>query len=112
LDTGAKNLEMGARRFGPDVGRFLQADLLEGALGDLGLAADPLTGNRYALAGGLLHLATGNLRVARAGQAGAEAVPRKIFREGTPSPSNLRPRPGEEALSPSAARCPTLGTTG
>jgi RHS repeat-associated protein len=52
LDTGAKNLEMGARRFGPDVGRFLQADLLEGALGDLGLAADPLTGNRYALAGG------------------------------------------------------------
>jgi RHS repeat-associated protein len=51
-DTGAKNLDMGARRFGPDVGRFLQADLLEGALGDLGLAADPLTGNRYALAGG------------------------------------------------------------
>lgn len=51
-DTGAKDLDMGARHFGPDVNRFLQADLLEGALGDLGLAADPLTGNRYALAGG------------------------------------------------------------
>jgi RHS repeat-associated protein len=43
---------MGARRFGPDTGRFLQQDQLEGALGDLGLAADPLTQNRYALAGG------------------------------------------------------------
>jgi RHS repeat-associated protein len=52
FDPGAKTLDMGARRFGPDTGRFLQADLLEGALGDLGLAADPLTGNRYALAGG------------------------------------------------------------
>ena len=51
-DPGAKDLDMGARRFGPDTGRFLQADQLEGALGDLGLAADPLTGNRYALAGG------------------------------------------------------------
>jgi RHS repeat-associated protein len=51
-DTGAKTLDMGARRFGPDVGRFLQQDQLESALGDLGLAADPLTGNRYALAGG------------------------------------------------------------
>ena len=51
-DTGAKDLDMGARHFGPDTNRFLQQDLLESALGDLGLAADPLTGNRYALAGG------------------------------------------------------------
>jgi hypothetical protein len=36
---------------------------------------------------------------ARVGEAGAETVPTQIFRKGTPSPSNLRLRPGEEALS-------------
>jgi RHS repeat-associated protein len=43
---------MGARHFSPDTGRFLQDDMYEDALGDLGLSADPLTSNRYALAGG------------------------------------------------------------
>jgi transposase len=43
---------MGARRFGPDFGSFLQQDQFSGALADLGLALDPLTQNRYALAGG------------------------------------------------------------
>lgn len=43
---------MGARRFGPDTGRFLSRDRYLGALADLGLSADPLTANRYALAAG------------------------------------------------------------
>jgi hypothetical protein len=43
---------MGARRFGPDVARFLQPDLFLGSLANLGLSTDPLTGNRYALAAG------------------------------------------------------------
>jgi hypothetical protein len=42
---------MGARRFGPDIGQFLQEDVYEDALGDLALSVDPLTQNRYALAG-------------------------------------------------------------
>ena len=44
--------QMGVRRYGPDIGRFLQADIFSVALDDLGLALDPLTQNRYALAGG------------------------------------------------------------
>ncbi len=35
-----------------DTGGFLQRDQFAGALADLGLALDPLTQNRYALAGG------------------------------------------------------------
>ena len=50
-DTGSGTVDMGARRFGP-AGRFLQRDYLGGALGDLGLSLDPLTQNRYSLAGG------------------------------------------------------------
>lgn len=43
---------MGARRFGPDTGRFLQQDQYVEALSDLGLSLDPLTQNRCSLAGG------------------------------------------------------------
>jgi RHS repeat-associated protein len=52
LDSGSGTLDMGARRFGPDTSHFLQEDVLDGALNNLGLAEDPLTQNRYALAGG------------------------------------------------------------
>jgi YD repeat-containing protein len=52
VPTGSSGYDMGARRFGPDLGGFLQQDMFHGALGDLGLATDPLTQNRYALAGG------------------------------------------------------------
>jgi RHS repeat-associated protein len=59
LDSGtagtgrdAQMLDMGARRYGLDTGRFLQRDMYADALGDLGLSLDPLTQNRYALAGG------------------------------------------------------------
>ena len=40
------------RHYSPSTTRFLQDDLYHGALADLGLATDPLTNNRYALAAG------------------------------------------------------------
>jgi YD repeat-containing protein len=43
VPAGASGYDMGARRFGPDLGAFLQQDLFYGALADLGLATDPLT---------------------------------------------------------------------
>ena len=52
LDSGSGSIDMGARRFGPDTARFLQRDFFNGATADLGLALDPLTQNRYALASG------------------------------------------------------------
>jgi RHS repeat-associated protein len=53
LDTGAADgLDMGARRYSPDAARFLQLDYFNGALSDLALSSDPLTANRYGLAGG------------------------------------------------------------
>lgn len=51
-DGTSGSIDMGARRFGPDVARFLQRDAYQGALADLGLSLDPLTQNRYALAAG------------------------------------------------------------
>jgi RHS repeat-associated protein len=50
--AGAAGYDMGARRYGPDINSFLQQDQFHGALANLGLALDPLTQNRYALAGG------------------------------------------------------------
>ena len=52
LDSGSNTLDMGARRFGPDTGRFLQEDRYHMALSNLALSTDPLTQNRYSLAGG------------------------------------------------------------
>jgi RHS repeat-associated protein len=52
LDPASGTLDMGARRFSPDAGRFLQLDQYHDALADLDLTTDALTGNRYALAGG------------------------------------------------------------
>jgi RHS repeat-associated protein len=50
-DTGSQTLDMGARRFDPTTQRFLQMDQYQGALANLTLSADPLTQNRYNLAG-------------------------------------------------------------
>ena len=50
--SSAAGYDMGARRYGPDFGRFLQQDMYAGALSDLGMSLDSLTQNRYALAGG------------------------------------------------------------
>ena len=52
FDSGSGQIDMGARRFSPDTGRFIQRDQYHDALADLGLATDPLSGNRYALAAG------------------------------------------------------------
>jgi RHS repeat-associated protein len=52
FDTGSGTLDMGARRFATGVSRFLQPDLFRGALSDLSIGSDPLTQNRYSLAGG------------------------------------------------------------
>ncbi len=42
---------MGASRYSPSAGRWLQQDMYYGALDDLGLSQDPLTANRYAFLG-------------------------------------------------------------
>ncbi|MFB9236170.1 Ig-like domain-containing protein [Plantactinospora siamensis] len=52
VPNGSGGYDMGARRYGPDTARFLQQDKFYGAVANLGLALDPLTQNRYALAGG------------------------------------------------------------
>ncbi len=52
LDTGNQGYFTGARQYGPQTGRFLQQDVYMGALSDLSLSLDPLTQNRYGLAGG------------------------------------------------------------
>lgn len=52
FDSGSGTIDMGARRFGPSTGRFFQQDRFSGALNDLALSSDPLTQNRYSLAGG------------------------------------------------------------
>ena len=52
MDAGSGTLDMGARRFSAGIGRFMQRDQFSGALSDLKLGLDPLTQNRYALAGG------------------------------------------------------------
>jgi RHS repeat-associated protein len=51
-DTGSGTLDMGARRFAPDTGRFISSDFYTDALTDIGLSTDPLAQNRYALASG------------------------------------------------------------
>ena len=50
-DSGSGTIDMGVRRFGPS-NRFLQEDRYDDALSDLDLSTDPLTSNRYSLAGG------------------------------------------------------------
>jgi RHS repeat-associated protein len=52
IDTGSGTSSMGVRRFGPDIAHFLTPDFYYGSLSDLSLSIDPLTDNRYDLAGG------------------------------------------------------------
>jgi RHS repeat-associated protein len=52
LDPATGSEEMGARRYGAGLGRFLQQDSYPGAEDDLGLSLDPLSANRYAFAAG------------------------------------------------------------
>jgi RHS repeat-associated protein len=48
----SEQLDMGARRFAPSLHSFIQDDRYEQAFDDMELATDPLTQNRYSLAGG------------------------------------------------------------
>jgi RHS repeat-associated protein len=50
-DTGSSTFDMGARRYSPSAGRWMQEDVYAGARADLGLSADPLTANRYLFTG-------------------------------------------------------------
>jgi RHS repeat-associated protein len=52
VDTASGTVDMGVRRFGPDVAHFLTPDFFYGSLSDLSLSTDPLSDNRYDLAGG------------------------------------------------------------
>jgi RHS repeat-associated protein len=51
-DKATGSYDMGARRYSASTGRFMQRDAYDGALDNLDLSSDPLTGNRYALAAG------------------------------------------------------------
>jgi RHS repeat-associated protein len=73
LPNGSGGYDMGARRYGPDIAGFLQQDMYHGALANLGLSLDPLTQNRYALAGGnpISYIETDGHRPTKDGGGGA-----------------------------------------
>ncbi len=52
FDSGSQTIDMGARRFATDTNKFLQPDQFNNALSNLALGSDPITQNRYSLAGG------------------------------------------------------------
>jgi RHS repeat-associated protein len=47
LDSGSVTLDMGARRYSSDVGRFVQPDFFTDAVADRGVILDPSLQNRY-----------------------------------------------------------------
>jgi RHS repeat-associated protein len=51
-DASSGTYDMGFRNYSPGLNRFLTRDMYNGALSDLSLGTDPLTGNRYAFTGG------------------------------------------------------------
>ncbi|MBB5803447.1 RHS repeat-associated protein [Saccharothrix ecbatanensis] len=51
-DPSSGSYDMGFRDYNPGLNRFLTRDNYNGALSDMGLGADPFTGNRYAFVGG------------------------------------------------------------
>lgn len=51
-DQEATGVDMGARRYDLNAGRFLQQDMFQSAFADLALSVDPMSQNMYALAGG------------------------------------------------------------
>ncbi|MHA4817228.1 golvesin C-terminal-like domain-containing protein, partial [Streptomyces aculeolatus] len=51
-DEPSQTYDMGFRDYDPSLNRFLTRDLYNGALADMSLGADRITGNRYAFAGG------------------------------------------------------------
>ena len=69
---------MGARRFAPGTASFLQEDVYDDALNDLGLSLDPLTQNRYSLAGGnpISFVEVDGHMLARDGGGGGSSTPK------------------------------------
>ncbi|MEL3950019.1 RHS repeat-associated core domain-containing protein [Streptomyces sp. LNU-CPARS28] len=51
-DGASGTYDMGFRDYSPGLNRFTTRDMYTGALADMELGSDPLTGNRYAFAGG------------------------------------------------------------
>ncbi|WP_314618205.1 golvesin C-terminal-like domain-containing protein [Streptomyces stackebrandtii] len=51
-DAQSGTYDMGFRDYSPGLNRFTTRDMYNGALSDMGLGADPFTGNRYAFTGG------------------------------------------------------------
>ncbi|CAL9566122.1 hypothetical protein SUDANB176_04742 [Streptomyces sp. enrichment culture] len=51
-DANSGTYDMGFRDYSPGLNRFTTRDMYNGALADMGLGTDPLTGNRYAFGGG------------------------------------------------------------
>ena len=78
LDSGSSTLDMGARRFAPGTASFLQEDVYDDALNDLGLSLDPLTQNRYSLAGGnpISFVEVDGHMLARDGGGGGSSTPK------------------------------------
>jgi RHS repeat-associated protein len=89
--AGAPQYDMGARRFGPDLAKFIQQDTFASSLGNLGLALDPLTQNRYSLAGGnpISYVEFDGHMVLADGGGGASPTPNP-----TPNPSPTAPSSG------------------
>jgi RHS repeat-associated protein len=52
FDSGSQTIDMRARRFATDTSKFLQPDQFNNSLANLSLSTDPITQNRYSLAGG------------------------------------------------------------
>lgn len=52
FDSGSRSIDMGARHYDPDDGRFVQQDFARDAAADLGLSTDAVNYNRYAFAAG------------------------------------------------------------
>ncbi|MEV0777336.1 DNRLRE domain-containing protein [Streptomyces sp. NPDC050433] len=51
-DAQSGTYDMGFRDYAPGLNRFTTRDMYNGALADMELGADPMTGNRYAFGGG------------------------------------------------------------
>ncbi|MFF2191105.1 DNRLRE domain-containing protein [Streptomyces sp. NPDC058155] len=51
-DASSGTYDMGFRDYNPGLNRFTTRDMYNGALADMGLGTDPLTGNRYSFSGG------------------------------------------------------------
>ncbi|WP_431897990.1 DNRLRE domain-containing protein [Nonomuraea sp. bgisy101] len=102
-DNSTGMYDMGFRDYNPGLNRFLNRDTYNGALGDLALALDPWTANRYAFAGGnpinLIEL-DGHSPSIRVPDGSPRTPPAPTFRE-----RYLRTKPhGKKALNETGIR--------